>query len=460
MSALTRVLSVLVIVALAACNPAADDERDRGAGETPGGSDAGADWGGAVSGSISTLGFGLPDEHATARVDSFEEAFPEVAVEITEGALDEQQFLSSVAAGDPPDVVSIDRSVIGTYAARGAIQPIDECLSTHDVSTDVFREAAIAQATLDGELYGIPDFYDIRIVLIDNVSLAEADLTPDDVDIADWQSLTAVAEAVSMTDGGDLSRIGFDPKLPEFFPLWVRANGGSVLSDDGRTAEFASEEAVEALEFAAGLYEPAGGKAAATTFSDTWDFFGGDNMFVQHQLGAFPMEQWYVSFLAGTTPDVDITVRPFTDRDGNPLTIASGNAWAIPTGARNPAAACAFITHMTSTETWLTAAQARKDAVEAEGGTYFGAYVANAEAFERVQDELVQVEDPMFADALQVVIDAQDAAFAIPASPAGQEVNDAWTAAVNSVLLEGADPREALEAAQEQAQAAIDGAGD
>jgi multiple sugar transport system substrate-binding protein len=81
---------------------------------------------GTVSGTLSTFGFSLQDEIATTRVDTFKKAYPQVQVKVTEGGFDEQQFLSAVASGAPPDLVYVDREIIGTYAARGAIQPLDE----------------------------------------------------------------------------------------------------------------------------------------------------------------------------------------------------------------------------------------------------------------------------------------------------------------------------------------------
>jgi multiple sugar transport system substrate-binding protein len=69
---------------------------------------------GTVSGTLSTFGFSLPDEIATTRVDTFKKAYPQVQVKITEGGFDEQQFLSAVASGSPPDLVYVDREIIGT----------------------------------------------------------------------------------------------------------------------------------------------------------------------------------------------------------------------------------------------------------------------------------------------------------------------------------------------------------
>ena len=54
----------------------------------------------AATGTLTTMGFGYEtgDEIAQVRVDAFKEAYPDVTLEVGEGAFDEQVFLSSVAA--------------------------------------------------------------------------------------------------------------------------------------------------------------------------------------------------------------------------------------------------------------------------------------------------------------------------------------------------------------------------
>jgi multiple sugar transport system substrate-binding protein len=73
-----------------------------------------------------------------------------VQVKVTEGGFDEQQFLSAVASGAPPDLVYVDREIIGTYAARGAIQPLDECVSAAQIDMGQYRPAAVQQVTVNG----------------------------------------------------------------------------------------------------------------------------------------------------------------------------------------------------------------------------------------------------------------------------------------------------------------------
>jgi multiple sugar transport system substrate-binding protein len=194
-------------------------------------------------------------------------------------------------------------------------------------------------------------------------------------------------------------------------------------------------------------------------FRDTWDFFGAGNQMAADQLGAFPMEQWYVNVLAGSSPDAPLVFAPFTDREGNPISYATGNAWAIPTGAANPEAACEFMKAVTSVDAWTAAAQARAD-MRAEAGTInTGVYSGNLLADEIVFGEIVQPSgNEAFDTAVQTILEVSDNAFIIPPNPAANEFKQAWMDAANRVLNGEQTAQEALDQAQAEAQAALDDA--
>jgi multiple sugar transport system substrate-binding protein len=410
-----------------------------------------------ITGELTLLGFSIPDEVAQSRLDTFRSAYPNVQLSITEGGLDEQQFLTAVASGTPPDVVYLDRAVLSTYAGRGALVPLTECIAGQGIDMSQFREAAVAQVTVDGVVYGMPEFFNTVLLIASGDALAEAGLTAEDVNTTDWAAIEALNDALTRYEGDLLTRIGFDPKLPEFLPLWAEANGVSLLSADGRTAQLDDPRVVEALEFAVGLHEAAGGRQDFTAFRDTWDFFGSGNQIASGQLGIFPMEQWYVNVLADVSPDANLVFAPFTNREGEPITYATGNAWAIPTGADNLEAACAFMATMTAADTWITAARARAEIRAAEGATNTGVYTANRAADEVIFGEIVtESGNPALDQAIAVILDVQDRAFAIPANPAGAEFRQAWTDAVNRVLNGEQNAADALAQAQAEAQAALD----
>jgi multiple sugar transport system substrate-binding protein len=414
-----------------------------------------------IEGSVSVFGFGYEtgDEVATVRVDHFREVYPDIDVRFSESGWDEQQFLTALSSSAPPDVVNIPRNVIGTYIARGVLQPVDECMAQQGVDPSAYRPAALAQVSVDGAVYGFPQFFNTRLWLINEAAFEEAGLDAADFDWSDWQAIAAANEQLTQVDGGLLTKIGIDPKLPEFLPLWAKANGVELLSPDGRTSQLDDPRIAEALAFAASLHEPAGGQAPFLDFRDTWDFFGAGNQFASNQLGAFPMEQWYLNVLADVSPDVPLAVAPFVDREGAPLTWADGDAFAIVTDTPNAEAACAFAATMTGADAWIAAARSRAESRAEEGKPNTGVYTANREADEVIFGEIVDLSDmPRFEAAVQTVLDTQEQAFAIPPSPANAEFAQAWRSAVEAVTSGGSDPGQALAQADSAAQAAIDAA--
>lgn len=410
-----------------------------------------------VTGTLNVLGFTQGDEIAKVRVDTFIEKYPQVELVMTEGSLDTQQFLTAVASGNVPDLIYTNRDVLSTYATRGALLPLEDCVNRQGIDMSQYRESAVAQVTVAGSLYGIPEFFNIITVLVNDKALADAGVAIEDIDTSDWDKIQEVNEKLTRITDGEVTRIGFDPKLPEFLPLWVAANGGAMLSDDGRTALLDDPKVVEALEYAVALHEPAGGRQDFMAFRDTWDFFGSQNQFMSDQLGAFPMEQWYVNVLVGSSPDVELTVLPFLTREGDPITYATGNTWAIPRGSKNLDAACAFMKTVTSPEAWAAAAQTRADMRAEEGTTFTGVYTANKLADEIIFGEIMQPSgSEVFDAAVKVLVEVQDYAFSMPASPAGSEFRQAWQDAVNRVLAGEQTATEALAQAQQEAQDALD----
>ena len=405
------------------------------------------------------------DPIATVRVDQFTNAYPGVKVTFSESDFDAQAFLASVAAGTPDDAVRMDRNILGTYAAQGALEPLDECIARAGIDMGVFRESAVAQVTLDGKIYGIPEFFDTRSLLINNKAVQEAGLTPEDVDTSDWDALAEVNRKLLKKEGNDITRIGFDPKLPEFLPLWAHMNGVDILSPDGKTSNLEDPKVAEALQFTAGLINEHGDAATFFDFRNTGpggvDFFGGENQFVANTVGAFGMEQWYLNVLADVSPQVEITYRPFEMRNSDePVTLSGGSAWVIPAAADNKEAACEWAKVMTHEDTWYAAAKVRADARKAEGEPFTGVFTGNRNADERIFSELVtESGNTGFDEAVQTALEVQDSAFALPATAGAEAFDREWRAAVDRVLNEGADPAAALKEADEAAQQAIDEAG-
>ncbi len=78
---------------------------------------------------IRVWGYGLDDARAKARIAVFQAANPNIKVEAVGGSLNTQQLLTAVASGDPPEVINVDRSQVGSWAGRNALSPIDDLIA-------------------------------------------------------------------------------------------------------------------------------------------------------------------------------------------------------------------------------------------------------------------------------------------------------------------------------------------
>lgn len=408
------------------------------------------------TGELEIVGFGLGDEIAEVRHErALEELGAAVDVTLVEGALDIQQFLSSVAAGDVPDLIYASRNQIGSLAARGAIVPLTDCIDGEGIDTSEYREQALAQVTFDDEVYGIPEFNQVQLTMANADLLEEAGVSLEDVNGSDPEAMAAAAEALVQRSGSDLQTIGVDSKLPEFFPLWAKARGVDLLSEDGRTANLDDPAAIEALEWAVGIYEAQGGFSAVKAFRDSADFFGEGNQFAADELGAMPMEQWYLNVLNDVSPNAPLAFDAVRTPEGEPIAFAGGQAWAVPAGTENGTAACRYAATMTAVDSWVAAAEARQEAREGEGGVFTGVLTGNVAADEEIRGMLSDADEPWQAG-IDAMYEANDAAVAMPANPADAEFTRIWTDAINSVLAGDVEPADALADAQQEAQAALD----
>jgi multiple sugar transport system substrate-binding protein len=295
-----------------------------GGSDAGGGGASGGAAGSTPTGTLKIMGFGGEDEVGQARIAAFKAAYGGVEVKNAKGDFDAQQFLTALASGNPPDLVYMDRNLIGTYAKKGAIVPLEDCISRQKIDTSQYREAAMRSVTLNGKVYGIPEFYVVTTNLVDAKSLKEAGVPTSAIQTKDWDALKSTASQLFKKNGSKIERIGFDPKLPEYFPLWATANGATIVKEDG-APNLNDPKAVEALDYTVGLVNDQGGWTAFKSFRDAFDIFGEKNPLSAGTVVAFPMENWYVNVLR----DFSTTAPP------SPITTASRSAWSAAAPGRS-----------------------------------------------------------------------------------------------------------------------------
>lgn len=350
----------------------------------------------------------------------------------------------------------MDRILIGGYAARGALMPLTDCLDREHIDTGDYYPSAIAEGSLDGTVYALPDSYDSRLLLTNDKVLHEAGTDAAHVDTGNWKGLKELAGSVARHEGGNLTRIGFDPKIPEFFPLWAKADGADLISADGRTAELDDPKAVQAcvrsqpdrrpgrlepLQVAARLLRPVRGQEPVREGPGRLVPDGG--LVRERPRRCLAARRSRARRLQGPRREApQLGLRP---RLGHPQRCQA------------PQAACTFIKNMTSTSSWVHAARAKAADVRKSGAPYTGDVTANIAADRIIEHHVWKpTGNAAFDQATRIVFGLARKGFTVPSNAAGTEFKTAWQNAVNRVLSGEQTPQQALDQAQREAQSALD----
>ncbi|MDP3952663.1 extracellular solute-binding protein [Microbacterium sp.] len=426
-----------------------------GAGEVAGDVDFSAE----PTGTLNAWGFENADDVGTSRMDHAAEQLSDVEVELDATAFDAQKFTTRIASGDVPDVVQMDRRYVTTYAAQGLIMPLDACFEAQDVSPrDHWYPFVIDDVTYDDAIWAVPQFYQPPAIIANKAVLAEAGVTPDQIDTSKPDVLLEAIGKMYQESGGVPSRLGFDPVATGQSGLWILGMGGQLNDEDGApTLDDPSN--IAGIEILKQITDAQGGFAAVKSFTDSFDTFGDNNQYVAGQVGAQVNAQWYPNVLGPYADQIDIEAIPFRDANGEPFAVASGTSFVIPVGAENPAAACAWMIDLTSDDAWMAAGEARAQTLETEGGLNTGLFTGSPASDQAIREQfVVETGNAGFDQVISTFYDVVDYGQSFGSSPAGQEIQNELNNAVTAALLGDKTPEEALADAQQAAMRAYENA--
>jgi len=181
-------------------------------------------------------------------VATFQKANPGIKIESVGGDLNTRQLLTAVASGDPPEVISVNRSQLGSWAGRNALDPIDDLIAQDKFDLTQFYPFTINQLKYKGKTYDIPQFVNLDLVYVNLDTLKAANVDPASIDLGNWEKLQQLAATLHKESGGKVSQTGFDTKTQDGrLWLWSWANGVDLISADGQKANFNDPKVVEAL---------------------------------------------------------------------------------------------------------------------------------------------------------------------------------------------------------------------
>ncbi|MEX1134575.1 MAG: sugar ABC transporter substrate-binding protein [Acidimicrobiia bacterium] len=275
-------------------------------------------------------------------VDSFEEANPNVTVNVVEvpwGDLN-TKVQSATATDTLPDVLFGFGSLPSGWALQEITVPVDDVIDS--VGRDEFPPALLEGLTIDSQAFGVPLYSYPQLLWYRADWFEEAGLSAP----TSWDELRDAAEA--LTDG---ERYGFitynQPPEPEVLLALMATNDAYTFGPEGEVV-IDGPNTVEALEFLSELYEfsPPGSMANSE-----------DDARLAFQDGCCAMIISSPSFANAISEDPSslssFATTLFPTNRGDRGALAAWATLTIPRGAEHPAEAAAFLEHWFSSDVYL-----------------------------------------------------------------------------------------------------------
>jgi multiple sugar transport system permease protein len=355
-------------------------------------------------------------------------------------------LLTAIAGGSPPDLVWFDRFAVGEWAARGAfksLQPFyekdlkekpDDPLT---LRKELFYDPCWVEANYEGNLYAIPAITDNRCLYY-NIDLLEkysSQLIPIGcVDPNDptkvgpprtWDQLKKCAEILTQRDSaGQLVRVGFIPNFGNsYLYIYGWLNGGSFMTQDGRTCTMDEPAIVDALVYMTEVYDVMGGVESVNAFQSTLQngdmdpFLGGK---VAMKIDANP----FLSTIANQRRDMRFGVAPAPAPEGkSSIGWSGGHCWVIPSGAKHQEEAWEYLKYLSSLKAYKVRADGNYQIAKGGGNVYMPELSARKDitnwSLSHYLDDDPNVDDK-FKIAMHTFVDRMPYSQSRPVTPVGQ----------------------------------------
>ena len=315
---------------------------------------------------------GFEHDAMQAVVDDYNASQDEHYVQMLRVSQMEQKFLLATAGGNPPDLVGLWDRNLASFAEKGAITPLSGYLDEAGIGEDHFLPVVWELLQHRGFAWAVPTTPGGIGLHWNRRLFAEAGLDPDrppqtlDELDAMAETLTVVdversgqtqrVRYVELTDDEkstkqfDIVQLGFSPMEPNWFKdSWGYWFGGSLDDGAGRiTAD--SPENVAALDWV-GSYTRKFGVSNMKKFSASFgnSFASPQNPFMDERIAMELQGVWMYNFIDRFAPQLDWSAAAFPSVDPERLgdvTYLECDVLSIPTGAKNPDAAFAFMHYM------------------------------------------------------------------------------------------------------------------
>lgn len=349
----------------------------------------------------------------------------------------ENKVRLALSSGTGADVIWIDTPNLASYAANGALAPLNDYWDKSDFED--LLDSSQQGMQYNGKIYAAP-LNEANLCIFYNKDLTDkAGIKPPKT-VADswtWDQFYDAANKLTQKDaGGKVKVYGAAPAMAAVTEVseggtfglisWIGQGGGSVLSEDGTKAAgvFDSTQNIETLKFFQKFYT--NGIAPKQAITNGFETGKVAMIFVgPWEFGT--LKDKYPNFHVGTTP------LPKNAKSASPT-----GSWdlGITAQCKNPQAAWEFIKQITGKEDSKTRTDATGD-LPARKSLVNESALLKTELYQPIKDQLM------------------NGAAARPISPVYPKISEALNKAFNDVAF-GKDPAETAKKYAQDMQKALD----
>ncbi len=252
------------------------------------------------------------------------------------------KLLTGIAGMQLPDLAQMGTTWMAPFGAMGVFEELSDYIKNSFVNKDLFFEGSWQTVEMNGGIYGIPWYVDVRVMFYRTDVLKDVgyDHAPQT-----WEELYDAAKKLAARGENmyALSLLYTGVFGNEFMPFAWQA-GGKIFDEKGKV-RVTDPEFVEAIEY------------YARFFWEELAPIGGGNLFQDFASGAVPIffsGPWMVSMIDQQTPEIkgkwSVALMP---KKQTRTSFVGGCNWVIFNTSKNKDLAWKFIEFMTKPENQL-----------------------------------------------------------------------------------------------------------
>lgn len=257
--------------------------------------------------------------------------------------------LSSITAGNPPDVIVQDINSVAQRAEAQQATNLSEYIE--EGFSDEFYPQLWDTVEYEGDAYAVPFNTDTQVIFYNKTLFKEAGISEEQLPQT-WEELETVARKLDVKNGDDFERIGFYPLWNLGADVWaLNADDGVSWFDKDENVKIDTDNKVEALEWILDWQEYYG----QDTINRLEAEFGSGvaDPFIYGLVAMRAQNINYYSSLAENAPDdfeFGVIQIPEKESGSGHWSWGGGFVLEVPYGAKDPEASYEFIKYLSTPE--------------------------------------------------------------------------------------------------------------